>query len=147
MSSDAGGDERRHHLSIRNSLCPDPSRLHRGDLDGHHLAGPGHWRDALLAAHLRYRSRIPSLLLASRLFDEPGVPIPPRALLAQTTAQKSVIWWASKHRHHHLLSDTPQDVHSPRQKGFIYSHLGWIFAQKHDLQTWRKFRIWCAIPS
>jgi stearoyl-CoA desaturase (delta-9 desaturase) len=54
------------------------------------------------------------------------------ALLSQTTAQKSVIWWASKHRHHHLHSDTPQDVHSPRHKGFIYSHLGWIFARKHD---------------
>ena len=54
------------------------------------------------------------------------------ALLAQTTAQKSVVWWASKHRHHHLLSDTEQDVHSPRHKGFIYSHLGWIFARRHD---------------
>jgi stearoyl-CoA desaturase (delta-9 desaturase) len=54
------------------------------------------------------------------------------ALLAQTTAQKSVIWWASKHRHHHLHSDTEQDVHSPRRKGFIYSHLGWIFDRKHD---------------
>ena len=28
------------------------------------------------------------------------------AFLSQTTAQKSVIWWASKHRHHHLHSDT-----------------------------------------
>jgi stearoyl-CoA desaturase (Delta-9 desaturase) len=54
------------------------------------------------------------------------------ALLAQTTAQKSVIWWASKHRHHHLHSDTGEDVHSPRHKGFIYSHMGWIFARKHD---------------
>ena len=24
------------------------------------------------------------------------------ALLAQTSAQKSVLWWAAKHRHHHL---------------------------------------------
>jgi stearoyl-CoA desaturase (delta-9 desaturase) len=53
------------------------------------------------------------------------------ACLAQTTAQKSVLWWAAKHRHHHLHSDTEQDVHSPRHKGFIYSHLGWIFARKH----------------
>ena len=28
-------------------------------------------------------------------------------------AQKSVLWWAAKHRQHHLHSDTPQDVHSP----------------------------------
>ena len=54
------------------------------------------------------------------------------AFVAQTTTQKSVIWWASKHRHHHLYSDTVEDVHSPRHKGFIYSHLGWIFARKHD---------------
>jgi stearoyl-CoA desaturase (Delta-9 desaturase) len=54
------------------------------------------------------------------------------AFIAQSSAQKSVLWWASKHRHHHLHSDTGEDVHSPRHKGFIYSHLGWIFARKHD---------------
>jgi stearoyl-CoA desaturase (Delta-9 desaturase) len=54
------------------------------------------------------------------------------AFLAQTTAQKSILWWAAKHRHHHLHSDTVQDVHSPRRKGFIYSHLGWIFVRRHD---------------
>jgi stearoyl-CoA desaturase (delta-9 desaturase) len=54
------------------------------------------------------------------------------AFLAQTTAQKSVLWWAAKHRHHHLHSDTVQDVHSPRHKGFLYSHVGWFFDRKHD---------------
>jgi stearoyl-CoA desaturase (Delta-9 desaturase) len=54
------------------------------------------------------------------------------ACLAQSTAQRSVLWWAAKHRHHHLHSDTQQDVHSPRHKGFLYSHVGWIFAAKHD---------------
>lgn len=54
------------------------------------------------------------------------------AVLSQTTAQKSVLWWASKHRHHHLHSDTETDVHSPRHKGFVYSHLGWIFSRKND---------------
>src|ERR1700722_4704922 len=55
------------------------------------------------------------------------------AVLSQSTAQKSVLWWASKHRHHHLHSDTETDVHSPRHKGFVYSHLGWIFSRKNDL--------------
>ncbi len=41
------------------------------------------------------------------------------ALLSQSTAQKSVLWWAAKHRHHHLHSDTERDVHSPRHKGFL----------------------------
>jgi stearoyl-CoA desaturase (delta-9 desaturase) len=55
------------------------------------------------------------------------------AILSQSTAQKSVLWWASKHRHHHLHSDTETDVHSPRHQGFVYSHLGWIFSRKNDL--------------
>ena len=54
------------------------------------------------------------------------------ALLAQSSMQRSVLWWAAKHRHHHLHSDTPGDVHSPRQRGFLYSHLGWIFTRRHD---------------
>ena len=54
------------------------------------------------------------------------------AVLSQSTAQKSVLWWAAKHRHHHLFSDTEHDVHSPRHRGFVYSHLGWIFARIHD---------------
>jgi stearoyl-CoA desaturase (delta-9 desaturase) len=54
------------------------------------------------------------------------------AFLAQTTAQKSILWWAAKHRHHHLFSDTEHDVHSPRHTGFLYSHVGWIFAKRHD---------------
>jgi stearoyl-CoA desaturase (Delta-9 desaturase) len=60
------------------------------------------------------------------------------AVLCQSTTQKSVLWWASKHRHHHLHSDTVEDVHSPRHKGFVYSHLGWIFARKHDLPDFAK---------
>jgi stearoyl-CoA desaturase (Delta-9 desaturase) len=36
------------------------------------------------------------------------------------------------HRHHHLHSDTENDGHSPRHKGFLYSHVGWIFARRND---------------
>jgi len=54
------------------------------------------------------------------------------AFMAQSSAQKSVLWWASKHRHHHRHSDTEDDVHSPRHTGFLYSHVGWIFSRKHD---------------
>jgi stearoyl-CoA desaturase (delta-9 desaturase) len=54
------------------------------------------------------------------------------AFLAQSSAQKSVLWWAAKHRHHHLHSDTEQDVHSPRHKGLVYSHVSWIFYRRHD---------------
>lgn len=54
------------------------------------------------------------------------------AVLAQSSAQKSVLWWASKHRQHHLHSDTPQDTHSPSHQGFLYAHLGWIFSSHHQ---------------
>src|SRR5262249_52651413 len=53
------------------------------------------------------------------------------AFLCQTTAQKSVLWWAAMHRHHHLHSDTAADLHSPRHAGFFYSHVGWIFARRN----------------
>ena len=47
--------------------------------------------------------------------------------MAQSTAQSGLIWWASKHRDHHRYSDTPKDMHSPRQYGFWFSHMGWIW--------------------
>jgi stearoyl-CoA desaturase (delta-9 desaturase) len=53
------------------------------------------------------------------------------AFLAQSSAQKSVLWWAAKHRHHHLYSDAIEDAHSPRHAGFLYAHVGWIFARRH----------------
>ena len=53
------------------------------------------------------------------------------AFLCQTTAQNSVLWWASKHRNHHLHSDTEHDTHSALHRGFFYSHVGWIFDSKH----------------
>jgi stearoyl-CoA desaturase (Delta-9 desaturase) len=53
------------------------------------------------------------------------------AALAQTSAQNSVLWWAAKHRHHHLHSDTAHDAHSAQRRGFVYSHIGWIFDRRH----------------
>jgi stearoyl-CoA desaturase (Delta-9 desaturase) len=54
------------------------------------------------------------------------------AVLAQTSAQRGVLWWAAKHRRHHKHSDTELDVHSPRQHGFLYAHLGWIFVPRNE---------------
>ena len=68
------------------------------------------------------------------------------AVVAQSTAQKSVLWWAAKHRHHHLHSDTEEDVHSPRHKGFIYSHVGWVFSRRHDLTDLVKIEDFARYP-
>jgi stearoyl-CoA desaturase (Delta-9 desaturase) len=54
------------------------------------------------------------------------------ACLAQSSGQKSVLWWAAMHRHHHLHSDTENDLHSPRRQGLWHAHIGWIFAAKND---------------
>jgi stearoyl-CoA desaturase (delta-9 desaturase) len=55
------------------------------------------------------------------------------AMLAMSSAQKSVMWWAALHRHHHRHSDQEDDVHSPLHRGFLYSHVLWIFDKKHDV--------------
>src|SRR5580700_4251402 len=38
------------------------------------------------------------------------------AVMSMSTTQKSVLWWAAKHRDHHLHSDTERDVPSPRHR-------------------------------
>lgn len=53
------------------------------------------------------------------------------AVLAQSSGQKGVLWWAAHHRDHHRHSDGPDDVHSPRH-GFWWSHVGWILSSRRD---------------
>jgi stearoyl-CoA desaturase (delta-9 desaturase) len=54
------------------------------------------------------------------------------AVLAMTSAQKGVLWWAAHHRHHHKHSDQALDRHSPVQRGFWYSHVGWLLTNESD---------------
>ncbi len=69
-------------------------------------------------SHRSYRlARVPQFLLA---------------LFGQTAAQRGVLWWAANHRHHHRYSDRPEDIHSPLQRGFWWSHMGWILAKDHS---------------
>ncbi|MGN6105347.1 MAG: acyl-CoA desaturase [Kofleriaceae bacterium] len=53
------------------------------------------------------------------------------ALLAMSSAQQGVLWWASHHRNHHKNSDQPEDVHSPVQRGFWWAHVTWILAPRN----------------
>lgn len=48
------------------------------------------------------------------------------ALLGNMAAQRGALWWAGHHRHHHQHSDQPGDLHSPVQRGFVWSHMGWF---------------------
>jgi stearoyl-CoA desaturase (delta-9 desaturase) len=61
------------------------------------------------------------------------------AFVGTTAAQKGPLWWAGHHRAHHRYADTDVDIHSP-QKGFWWSHIGWILCDKYsatDLDTVR----------
>lgn len=51
------------------------------------------------------------------------------ALLGSLATQGGPLWWVSHHRNHHRYSDTWQDLHSPRQRGFWYAHMGWMWDQ------------------
>jgi len=48
------------------------------------------------------------------------------ALWGATAGQRGPLWWAAHHRLHHRESDKENDVHSPVQRGFLWSHIGWI---------------------
>ncbi len=61
------------------------------------------------------------------------------ALGAVMTSQKGVLWWAAHHRVHHKLSDEPGDLHSVKQSGFWWAHMGWILAR--DLEGTDQSRI------
>jgi stearoyl-CoA desaturase (delta-9 desaturase) len=54
------------------------------------------------------------------------------ALMATTSMQKGVLWWAANHRHHHRYSDTEEDLHSPSLFGFWWSHVGWILSDRYN---------------
>ncbi|MCG8313667.1 MAG: acyl-CoA desaturase [Pseudomonadales bacterium] len=48
------------------------------------------------------------------------------AVLGNMSAQRGPLWWAAHHRHHHQHSDQKLDLHSPVQRSFWWSHLGWF---------------------
>jgi stearoyl-CoA desaturase (delta-9 desaturase) len=56
------------------------------------------------------------------------------ALIATSSGQRGVLWWAQKHRLHHKLSDTENDLHTPKYNSFWYSHIAWLW-NKNNLDT------------
>ena len=49
------------------------------------------------------------------------------SVLGALAGQNGPLWWVGHHRHHHRYSDTPRDIHSPRD-GFLWSHFGWLLS-------------------
>ena len=56
------------------------------------------------------------------------------AALGASAVQRGPLWWAAHHRMHHAHSDKPGDEHSPKQSGFLWSHMGW-FLSRHNFKT------------
>jgi stearoyl-CoA desaturase (delta-9 desaturase) len=50
-------------------------------------------------------------------------------VLGNSAVQRGPLWWAAHHREHHRSSDEAADPHSPMQRGFWWSHIGWITAR------------------
>jgi stearoyl-CoA desaturase (delta-9 desaturase) len=53
------------------------------------------------------------------------------AALGNAAVQRGPLWWAAHHRHHHKHADLAEDPHSPAQRGFLWSHVGWFTTPKH----------------
>lgn len=63
-----------------------------------------------------------------------------------TCVQRGALWWAYTHRHHHAHSDEPEDKHSPRQHGFLWSHIGWITSRQNFPTDYRKIKDLAKFP-
>src|ERR1051325_11024306 len=68
------------------------------------------------------------------------------AIGATLTGQKGPLWWAAHHRVHHKLSDAPGDLHSVKQSGFWWSHMGWILARDLEGTDLSKIRDFSKYP-
>ena len=67
-------------------------------------------------------------------------------VLSMSAAQQGPLFWAAHHRRHHKHSDEPEDVHSPRQRGFYWSHIGWFLSSRHAHTDLERIRDFAAYP-
>jgi stearoyl-CoA desaturase (delta-9 desaturase) len=68
------------------------------------------------------------------------------AFLGTTCTQKGVLWWAAHHRSHHKHSDSPKDIHSPKQRGFWWAHIGWVLAGKYNETDYKRIPDFAKYP-
>ncbi|XP_047504459.1 stearoyl-CoA desaturase 4-like [Pieris napi] len=69
-----------------------------------------------LFAHRSYKARTPLKLYLT--------------LMQTGSGQNSIYIWVRDHRLHHRYSDTDADPHNSN-RGFFFSHIGWLMAKKH----------------
>ncbi len=74
------------------------------------------------------------------------------ALWGCSALQGTPLEWSRNHRHHHRYSDQEEDIHSPRQGGFWWAHVGWMMSMNaapveqriRDLEKYAELR-WTGI--
>jgi stearoyl-CoA desaturase (delta-9 desaturase) len=54
---------------------------------------------------------------------------------AQTSAQGSVLRWATAHRLHHAHADQPGDMHSPVHNSLWFAHMGWLLRTEYHARS------------
>jgi fatty-acid desaturase len=70
---------------------------------------------------LRVNKFIEQILIFSAMFNGSGAPAS----------------WVAYHRHHHSRTDTPDDISSPKQGGFWWAHLRWLYqSAPADTKRW-----------
>jgi stearoyl-CoA desaturase (delta-9 desaturase) len=62
--------------------------------------------------------------------------------------------WSAYHRQHHAKSDTAEDVSSPREGGFWWAHIRWLYqTPRADVKRWAPdfdtfgYRMWAYIET
>ena len=68
------------------------------------------------------------------------------AVIGAAATQRGPLWWASNHRHHHVHSDKPSDIHSPKQSGFLWSHMGWFLSKKNFKTNFERIQDFAKFP-
>ncbi len=68
------------------------------------------------------------------------------AFIGAMSAQRGPLWWAAHHRHHHINSDSEADPHSPRHKGFWFSHTLWFLTDANFQTDQQRIRDFAKFP-
>ena len=68
------------------------------------------------------------------------------ACVGAASTQRGPLWWASHHHNHHQNADTTLDPHSPRHKGFIWSHMWWFLTPSGFRTDWKRIPDWNRYP-
>jgi fatty-acid desaturase len=104
-----------------------------------------HWIDLVLLVVLYVLTALGNAIGFHRYFTHKGFETGPvvktaLAVLGSMAMQGPITQWVTDHRKHHALSDKEGDPHSPHVghgdgvlgtiRGFLHSHVGWLFALK-----------------